>query len=290
MRPPPSAPRAFAWLGSGWRPPDWLVYGAVVGAALALALGRGERAMAPEAPPPVPGAAGMPIPPDSPFAAAPLAPIPPAAARAARTAVSAGEAGVWMTAAQGLEHCRKPGIVVAAGRAAPARRLPGDGPVLVLATPGAGTPGAPLAAARDVRPGELGFIPGFPQGGPGEVAVRLLGPQTRRVFARSVANAPVLAWAEIGHTEGLRGARPGLVGAPVLDRAGRVAGLLLSQSPRRGRLYAATPDGLRQALAAARVQPGAVGPGQPIGVDNYGRAADSLRRDLRVAQVVCLSG
>jgi hypothetical protein len=28
--------------------------------------------------------------------------------------------------------------------------------------------------------------------------------------------------------------------------------------------------------------------GEPITTDNYGRVADTLRRDLRVAQVICL--
>ncbi|MDR3510515.1 MAG: serine protease [Caulobacteraceae bacterium] len=273
---------------SAWRPPDWLVYGAIVAAALAGSLSRRERAMAPEPPPPVPGAAGMPISPDSPLAASPITSVTPAAARGAQTGFSVGEAGVWMTAAAGLGRCRTPGVVAAEGRAAPAVRRPGADAVLVVTTPGAGAPGVPLAAMHDLQAGELGFVPGFPKGGPGEVAARLLGPQTRRVLARFEANEPVLAWAEIGHTEGLKGARPGLVGAPVLDRAGRAVGVLLGESPRRGRIYTTTPDGLRRALAAAGVTPGAAGAGQPIGTDNYGRAADGLRRDLRVVQVVCL--
>jgi hypothetical protein len=273
-----------------WRPPDWLVYGAVVALALAGALSRRDKAVAPEPPPPVPGAAQMPLAANSPFAGAPIAAVAPSAIRAARTAFSVGESGVWVTAAAGFEPCRKPGLMVADGRATPARARPSPGAVLVLTTAGAGTPGLPLAAAHDVRAGQLGFQPGFPRGGPGEVATRLIGTQTLRSFARTAANEPVLAWAEVGHTEGLKGARPGALGAPVLDNEGRVVGVTLSQSPRRGRLYSTTPDSLRRALAAAGVAPGPSGPGQPIGVDNYGRAADDLRRDLRVVQLVCLGG
>ena len=273
-----------------WRPPDWLIYGTVVALVLAVALLRRERAMAPEPPPPVPGAAQMPIPTDSPFAAAPIASVSPAVQRTARTGFSLGEAGLWVTAADGLESCHTPGVMVAEGRAVAGKPRPGADAMQVLATPGAGVPGLPLAGAGQVGPGELGFIPAYPRGGPGEVAVRLLGPQTHRVLARFVANAPVLAWAEIGHTEGMKGARPGLVGAPVLDGAGRVVGLVLSEAPRRGRIYSTTPEGLRRALAASGAAPGPAGPGQPIGTDNYGRAADDLRRDLRVVQVVCLSG
>ena len=62
------------------------------------------------------------------------------------------------------------------------------------------------------------------------------------------------------------------------------------KAPRRGRVYTATPDTLRRALAAAGVKPAPPGTGQPISVENYGRVADGLRRDLRVAQVVCLGG
>jgi hypothetical protein len=270
------------------RPPDWLVYGAIVTVVLAAAINRRERVAAPEPPPPVPGAAQMPLAADSPFVASPITQVPPGAPRHARTAFSVGEGGVWVSGGQ--QPCAGPGVVVAGRRATPARALAASGPLRILTTAGAGTPGLPLATARDVRGGELGFHVGYPQDGPGEVASRLLGPRTLRSLSRAAPNAPVLAWAEIGHTEGLKGARMGLIGAPVLDGEGRVVGVTVGQSPRRGRLYTTTPDGLRRALIAAKVPLGAPGPGQPIGTDNYGRAADDLRRDLRVVQLVCLGG
>jgi serine protease Do len=268
------------------RPPDWLIYGVLVALVLAAALSRRQRAMAPEAPPPVPGAARMPLATTSPFAASPVEPASAGAVRSGRTAFSISETGVWVTAGQGFAACRKLGVMIADGRAVPARRASGSGAVLVLTTAGAGAPGLPLAAGRDVHPGELGFMPGFPEGKPGEVGSRLIGP----VAPIRGARPPVLAWAEIGHTEGLTGARRGLVGAPVLDNQGRVAGVTLGASPRRGRVYATRPDVLRQALASAKVTQDPAGPGQPIGTDTYGRVADALRRDLRVVEVVCLKG
>ena len=54
-----------------------------------------------------------------------------------------------------------------------------------------------------------------------------------------------------------------------------------------GRIYTTAPESLQPALAGA-VPPGEYAVGQPVTIDNYGRVADSLRRDLRVAQVVCL--
>jgi hypothetical protein len=90
----------------------------------------------------------------------------------------------------------------------------------------------------------------------------------------------------------------GLSGAPTLDAAGQVVGVTLSETPRRGKIYSTTPASLAAALRLAGptktvespdgVLDGAVG--EPITVENYGRVADSLRRDLRVVRVACLRG
>ncbi len=75
----------------------------------------------------------------------------------------------------------------------------------------------------------------------------------------------------------------------MLDTAGRVVGMTIAEAPRRGRIYTAAPESLAGALKRAGVVTGPSGAlGEPITVENYGRAADALRRDLRVAQVVCL--
>jgi serine protease Do len=259
-------------------------------AAILLGAGLVTRGglMAPRAPPPMPGEARMPLAVDSPFASLPITAISASVGRRGRTAFSVGQAGVWISAGAGSQTCGKPGLVVAGGRAVPARIARRSGETLVLVTTGAGTPGLPPAAPRDVRPGELGFQLGYPEGRPGEVAARLIGRQTLRIAPRGLPDEPVLVWAEVGHTEGLKGARAGLIGAPVLDGEGRVLGVTVAQSPRRGRLYTTTPDDLRSAIAATRIPIGAAGAGAPIGGDNYGRAADDLRRDARVVQLVCL--
>jgi len=86
----------------------------------------------------------------------------------------------------------------------------------------------------------------------------------------------------------ISGALSGLSGAPALDRLGRVVGVTLAESPRRGRIYTTPPEVTARTLSQGlRRLPAS--PGSPISVENYGRVADSLRRDLRVAQVVCLS-
>jgi S1-C subfamily serine protease len=260
------------------RLPVWLIYLTIVAAMLVVALGRREHANAPKPPPPVPGADQAPIAPTSPFANAPLVRLPDAAKAARGTAFSMNDRGVWLTAESVVKRCARPAVVVTDGWAAPARAHGGGGDVAVLTTD-AGAPALPLATAAHPRSGDNGFLAGFSGGGPGEVAALYLGADAGRER---------LAWAEIGRTDGLKDPLPGLAGAPVLNAAGEVTGMALGDAPRRGRVDATTRQALTEALAAAKQQRSAAEPGQPVSLDNYGMAADSLRRDLSVAEVVCL--
>ena len=268
------------------RPPHWLVYIGLLAVILFAASWR-QQANAPEAPPPVPGAANMPIDPASPFAHGPVVQAPAGSETASGTAFSVGDGGVWLTARHVLDGCHQPAIVVAEGRGVAAHLLVTRGDVAVLTTDG-GAPALTFALAHAPTRGQLAFHLGYPQGRPGEAASRLLGQQTNRMRGRGAAAQTMLAWVEVGRTDGLNGDLSGLSGAPVLDNMGQVVGVTLAEAPRRGRIYTTTPQALRDALDAAGLKP-AAGPVQPVTTDNYGRVADSLRRDLRVAQVVCLA-
>jgi serine protease Do len=68
-----------------------------------------------------------------------------------------------------------------------------------------------------------------------------------------------------------------------------VIGVTVAEAPRRGRIYTTAPETLKTLLGARRrPSPSEFAPSEPITTENYGRVADGLRRDLRVAQVVCL--
>jgi serine protease Do len=270
------------------RLPDWMVYVAAAVAILIVAIGRQERADAPAPPPPVPGEAGAPLSDYLPFDPARILKVPRAVEAYAGTAFSVSEAGVWLTAAHVVEGCRQAAVVVAEGRGVAADvSIDRARDIAILRTRGGAAP-PPPAGGVDVRGGQRGFHPGFPQGGPGEATSRLLGRDQLGAGTRGDRPQPVLAWTEVGRTDGLNGMLDGLSGAPVLDETGRVVGLTLAESPRRGRIYTTTPEAVRDALAAAGVRPSPFAEGQAITVENYGRAADNLRRDLRVAEVVCL--
>ncbi|MET0293513.1 MAG: serine protease, partial [Phenylobacterium sp.] len=109
------------------------------------------------------------------------------------------------------------------------------------------------------------------------------------VRGRGARSEPVLAWSETGRSAALTGTLAGLSGAPALDGAGRIIGVTVAEAPRRGRIYTTAPETVRATLAAAAPAPDLARPLAPITPDNYGQVAKELRRNLRVAQVMCLT-
>lgn len=270
------------------RLPDWLIYAVVVVALLLAAIGRQERADAPPAPPPTTEAEGAALGPASPFDPSVVVEVSNKTEAGAGTAFSISPAGVWVTARHVVEGCSQAAIVVAPGRGVAASvRIDPSAETAILTTDG-GAPGLPMGLRQRLRRGERAFHVGFPQGAPGEASSRLLGRENLVVQGRGARTEPVLVWAETGRTDGLKGTLGGLSGAPALDDQGRVVGVTIAEAPRRGRIYTTSPETTARALAAAgqRLPDGV---GQPISADNYGRMADDLRRNLRVAQVVCLT-
>lgn len=266
------------------RLPDWIYYAVGLAVLMSAAAARHITADAPAPPPPLPGEEATPLSPLSPFNAARIVRIPPDRGRFA-TAFSIGESGLWLTAQSAVKDCGRIAIIIAAGRGAEAKATPTPGGLLAVLGTDGGEP--PLPVEAGARPGEDSFIAGFPQGAPGEAAVRLMGPTVLGDHRRGDPPQPALAWVEIGRTDGLKGPLAGMEGAPVFDGMGRVEGVLVRQSPRRGRLYAAPVSAVRQAMALAKVVPVTQADSEPVTTENYGRAADILRRDLRVVQLWC---
>ena len=94
---------------------------------------------------------------------------------------------------------------------------------------------------RELRIGEPGYHVGFPQGLSGE-AVSILESRSNLVTrGRYAMEEPVLAWAEQDRSEGIEGTLSGMSGGPVFDRDGAVIGVTVAESPRRGRIYTASP-------------------------------------------------
>lgn len=272
------------------RLPDWVVYAAIVVAVLFAALGRDERIDAPRPPPKSSDPLGEALGPSSPFDPSVVVDVPDTVGPAAGTAFSIARSGVWMTARHVVDGCAKAAIVVGPGTGvAVTVRIDPHGEVALLFTEGGSAP-LPLGLSEPLRRGQRAFHPGFPQGTPGEASSRLLGRENLVVRGHGARTEPVLVWAETGRTEGLEGTLGGLSGAPALDAQGRVLGVTIAESPRRGRIYTTAPEVVRAALSASGRRGDAGAFGEAITPQNYFYVADDLRRELQVAQVVCLDG
>src|SRR5215472_16980462 len=270
------------------RLPYWLVSSAIVIALLAVALRRRETADAPPAPPPLPAAEGQVLAEAAPIDPALVVKATPLAGRPIGAAFSVADRGVWLTSRRIVDGCAAAAILTGGGEgvAGTASVAPAfDVAVLKTRT------GAPALPIADEPPaiGAPVFAAGFVGGRPAEVATRLEGFERRYRPGRARRMTSVLLLAEIGRTEGLKGSLSGLAGAPALDAAGRVVGVILGDAPRRGRLYAAPPEDIAAALAAAGAAPAAQAASLAFTTDNYGLAADVLRRALRIAPAVCVA-
>jgi serine protease Do len=269
------------------RLPDWVIYATAVAALVMVSLGRRENVEAPPAPPPPDAEEGALVGPSTPFDPLLVVEAPGGPLQAtAGTAFAVSADGRWLTARHVVEGCKRAAILLGGGHAIPAYvNVSRRADVAVLTTEG-GPVALPLALGRPLRRGQRAYHPGFPQGRPGEVASRLLGRETLRVMGRDAHDEPVLAWAEVGRTDEMHGSLAGLSGAPVLDDQGRVLGVTVAEKPRRGRIYTTAPESVRALLpAGAKAE---LAPGERITTENYGRIADGLRRELRVAEVTCL--
>jgi S1-C subfamily serine protease len=215
---------------------------------------------------------------------------PPPSPKTAGTAFAFGAPGTWLSAGHVLEDCQQAAVIVGPGRGVVAKvSLDPETDVAVLTTEGGAAP-LPSALTEPLRIGASGFHPGFPQGRPGEAVTRLVG-RGKLVIRRPGHDARaerVLVWREVTRSEGLEGGLNGLSGAPVLDSEGRVVGLTLAEAPRRGRLYTVPPEGLVAALKRIGAPIASEAAATPITDDTASHVADTLRRDLRVAQVTCL--
>ena len=199
------------------------------------------------------------------------------------SASSVSEAGVWVTAAKTVEGCNAPMVMATDRRGLPAHvALIRKGGIAILTT-ATGAPPLPIAD-RDIAREGRAFHPGFPRLQPGELT-------TRRLGAKDLNGRRVDLYSETGRTDGLDGGYGGgliaIAGTPVLDEAGRISGVSLSESSPRGLIVAAPISEVRDALAATRLPPATAPEGRAVTVDNYGIVGDALRRAASVAAVIC---
>ena len=282
------------------RIPDVVVYAVVLMVVVGALFGGSERAPAPEAPPladlPAPGPAlGGPTPFDEIVV---VDSAPPS--DSVGTAFAIDDSGVWVTAKHVINGCDRVLLRTGWGANAEVTRITQarNADLAILETDRAPAP-LPLGLDAPLRIGEPAYGIGYPQGRAGEVAATLMARSTlltRGPHSAAIVEAfgsdftanreAVIAWAEIGRTRGLSGSLGGLSGGPLMNGDGAVVGVVLAESPRRGRIYTSDPGVVARFIAGEPVSPEPI-VAPRINPSNYGNVGDELRRDLAIVKVVC---
>jgi len=205
------------------------------------------------------------------------------------TAFAIDDKGRWLTARHVVDGCDEVGILFGPNTYVPARSVETDDSrdLAIITTDRSPNP-AVIELDAQLTVGQSGFHVGYPQGRPGEVSSRLLS--RSKLISRGYRRGeePVLAWVEMGRTRGLVGSLGGLSGGPVFDKDGKVRGVIVAESPRRGRIYTAAPRAIADFLELRGITPLTAGSNQAaFSASTYGSAADYARRNLQVVKVAC---
>lgn len=270
--------------------PDWLLYIIVIAAVVFVLFRIDQRADAPEAyRPPENSEAGSFLPPPSVYDPEVLVEVGPVSSGLG-SAFAISPDGWWLTARHVVDACDRVGLIVSRGAATPVRdvKVALFADLALLKTDRAPAALALDTSERSFQVGQRAYHVGFPQGRPGEAYSRLIGRETLVARGRYEFEEPVLAWAELGRTSGLRGSLAGISGGPALAANGQVIGVTVAESSRRGRIYTAAPSSILRLLRVEQVR--AEGNAAPrFSPEGYGQQADDLRRSLAVAQVICVA-
>jgi len=269
--------------------PDWLLYIVVITVLVFVLFRVDRRYDAPETLPDAPQT-GSYLPPPSQYDPAVLVEVGPVASGMG-SAFAISPDGWWLTARHVVDGCDAVGLVVSRGQAVRVLDIKRAefADIALLKTESAPLSMSLDTSERRFQIGQRAFHVGFPQGRPGEAYSRLIGRETLIARGRYALEEPVLAWAELGRTSGLRGSLAGISGGPALSANGQVIGITVAESARRGRIYTAAPSSILRLLRVEQIQ--ATGaPGERLTPDNYGQVSDDMRRNLAVAQVVCVAG
>jgi len=214
--------------------------------------------------------------------------IPARVRSSSGTAFSIDSRGLWMTARHVVDSCPKAYILTGPRRGMLVKRVyihrSAD---IAFVTTDRGAPA--FAFAWDtLRVGQTGYHFGFPKGQPGDVKSRLIGRRVMRVHGRYSTAEPIVAWVERVRVPDTYEGLGGISGGPAFDAQGRVIGVTVAGTVRRGRVYTTSHTSMRAALARARITRG---DGQTAGAipgTGFADFARTLRGRLSIAKIVCL--
>lgn len=203
------------------------------------------------------------------------------------TAFAIDDSGWWLTARHVVDRCDRLQLRFPNFHGSRVVRIVNHGNADLALLRAAASPHPLPLAGGTLQIGQNGFNVGYPRGAPGEVWSTLLGRRRMRVSGRYRTNEPIVAWAERRRRPAGLKSLGGLSGGPTLDGAGRVVGVLVAESRRRGRVYTAAPASINQLVTrGSDMSPG----GKPFAITpaTLRPRGERLRRAPSVAKVICL--
>ena len=201
--------------------------------------------------------------------------------------------GAWLTARHVANGDCQRVILIVNGRKVPAQiaYLHPQADLALLKTANASGPALPLATG-DIEQNEIGYSFGYPKEKLGGTQDRLMGRSRMRLSGEINGTGPVLTWAEVTRYPDDLPALSGMSGGPVFDEAGKVIGIMVAASVRRGRVHTVAPEILQAteqsfALSAASANAAPVGEIAKQKV-SLSETASALHRSARIVPTYCV--
>jgi S1-C subfamily serine protease len=198
--------------------------------------------------------------------------------------------GVWLTARHVANGACNRVILIVNGRKASAQiaYLHPQADLALLRTANASGPALPLATG-DVEQNETGYTFGYPKEKLGATKDRLMGRSRMQLSGEINGTGPVLTWAEVARYPDDLPALSGMSGGPVFDGEGKIIGIMVATSVRRGRIHTVAPEILR-ATAQAFALSDAAEPVSEVAAQNVSLSdtASALSKSSRIVPTYCI--
>ncbi|SDG46011.1 Trypsin-like peptidase domain-containing protein [Thalassobaculum litoreum DSM 18839] len=195
--------------------------------------------------------------------------------------------GFWMTARHVVDSCDVVGILERPRRGLRARSysVHRSADVAVMRIDRSAPP--VRFADAPPQPGDIAYHVGFPRGKPGELRSRMLGLSVMNARGRYSTREPVIAWAELERFPEDSSPLSGISGGPVFDSQGRLIGVHVAGSVRRGRSFTAHPSSIREMVDRSGAALSSAAEALPFTPDTLPAVADALRDRGTVAMALC---
>lgn len=203
------------------------------------------------------------------------------------TAFALDATGVWLTAAHVVDDCKAVYVLRDRDwRAATAVRIHPSADVALIRAVNTG-PTITLATAGAPRLGTDAFHVGYPQSRPAQVHTRYIGRARIERPERGMPPEPGHVWVEVSRAPDFEGSLGGLSGGPAFDSAGRVVGVTILESSRRGRVTTAPVERIRDLLVRGGIDSKPSAGVATFSPTSFEATGDSLRATGTVTHIFC---